>query len=135
MSLAVLSGSLAANASVLGKFAFDFSESSIPSRCVQWLPEFAVRGILFLTMLLVNSWMLSTFVRALASSQSALAATVVNFACNFLVSVLLGVIVLGDPAPASPRWWAGAVLLIAGASFTITAERAKLDYALVEFIK
>ena len=122
MALAVKSGSLAATASVLGKLAFDFSAESLPAKSVQWLPELAVRAGLVVLMLLVNSWMLSSFVKALSTSQSALAATVVNFACNFLVSVILGILVLGDAPPVSPRWWLGALLLIAGATLTISVE-------------
>ena len=125
MSLALLSGSLAAAASVLGKVAFDFSDTSLPAKYVQWSPEVIVRGVLFISMLLVNSLMLSTFVRALAASESALAATVVNFASNFLVSVLLGVVLLGDSPPVSLRWWVGALLIIAGARMTISVEKPK----------
>ena len=127
MALALQSGSLAAMASVLGKLAFDFSDKSIPDVFVQWLPPLVTRGLLVVLMLLVNSWMLSSFVRALSHSKSALAATVVNFACNFLVSVFLGVVLVGDPAPMSPRWWLGASLLIGGATLTIRAEKKRKD--------
>lgn len=127
MALALQSGSLAAVGSVLGKLAFDFSDKSVPEQLVQWLPSLVTRGLLIVSMLLVNSWMLSSFVRALSVSNSALAATVVNFACNFLVSVFLGVFLLGDPAPLSPRWWCGAFLLISGAALTIRAEKKHRD--------
>lgn len=105
--ISALCGSLA---SVCGKLAFDTSRGSLlEQRGFDFLP---VRGVLFILLLLLNSVMLSLFVRVL-QSVSALQASLLAFVCNYLISTAVGIALFGEAI--SLQWLLGAVIMTLGA--------------------
>ena len=124
---AIKSGFLAASASVAGKVTFDFSSISLVSRLAGnfLIDELSVRGLFFLLMLAVNSWMLSSYVFAMEISSSALTPTVVNFATNFIFSVVFSVLFFseGGNSLKNEKWWLGASLIISGVVLILADNR------------
>jgi hypothetical protein len=120
------SGILAACAGVAGKLAF--SEFHIPVEIDQLAMMYAAKKVAMIgTMLALNSLMISRYVRALEKSDSALRVQVVNFATNFLTSVILSLGIFGEgwTQVAKPSWWAGAALMLGGV-FVILGGKHKL---------
>jgi drug/metabolite transporter (DMT)-like permease len=107
---AVISACCGSLASVCGKIAFDSSENSLLVKF--GMSNYAVKGLIFLCVLLFNSIMLSLYVRVL-QAVSALQASLLAFVCNYLVSTVMGIILFGEQL--SPIWIVGAVLMTLGA--------------------
>lgn len=91
-SLAAVAGIALAT---LAKLAFDFSDSSLAHRialtcsdpCLHTFFLWTLRAVLFGLTLFLNAAMLRFFVKSLAVN-GATRATVYNFACNFVLTVL-----------------------------------------------
>ena len=110
LTRAILSASCGSLASVCGKIAFDTSSTSLLATLgFDFLP---IRAFLFVSLILLNSIMLSLFVRVL-QSVSALQASLLAFVCNYLISTAVGVTVFGEAI--SIQWILGAALMTAGA--------------------
>ena len=107
LALALTSASCGSFASVFGKMAFD--TQFLDTLGLDLLP---VRIALFAVVLLLNSVMLSLFVRVL-QSVSALQASLLAFVCNYLISTLVGVVVFGESI--GGLWLLGASLMTLGA--------------------
>lgn len=102
----LLCGAFAALAGASGKAAFS------PWNSTEWLSsEGLYRLLSFLLMLLSNTLMMRSFVTSIKRLGTG-KATVANFTCNYLVSVLFGYFLYGEVA--SARWAVGALLMIAG---------------------
>ena len=115
------SGFLAAAAGVAGKLAFTdlhFEGGGV---------YVVKKTTLIAAMLGLNSVMISRYVRALEKSDSALRVQVVNFATNFLTSVIfsLGFFNEGWTQVQRASWWLGASLMVAGV-FVILAKKEKV---------
>eukprot|EP00386_Alphamonas_edax_P009804 GDKI01032102.1.p2 GENE.GDKI01032102.1~~GDKI01032102.1.p2 ORF type:complete len:179 (+),score=53.41 GDKI01032102.1:79-615(+) len=133
----LVSSSCAAFASCAAKLAFDFSETSLVAIASQKIAEAAppnyygivslyaawpLRGVMVVAMILLNSLMLKYYVDAM-KRWSALQATVLNFALNFLLSALVGNALFGEHLPF--KWWLGASLITCGV-FLISTEKIKV---------
>ena len=97
----LLSGALAALASVAGKLAFNDDLET-------WL-----RIPSFIGLLVLNATMLSFFVKAMRDDGSVISTTV-NMCANVLVTALIGAMFWGEWERMTPRWLAGAVLVLLG---------------------
>jgi hypothetical protein len=109
------SGFLAAAAGVAGKLAF--TEFHIPTVFNEDTAVYlGKKAVLLVSMLGLNSAMISRYVRALEQSDSALRVQVVNFATNFLTSVIISIVVFdeGWDQVTRPTWWLGAGCMVAG---------------------
>ena len=109
------SGFLAAAAGVAGKLTF--SNLHVPEKIDQIAIVYVIGKILLLAAMLgLNSMMISRYVRALETSDSALRVQVVNFATNFLTSVVFSLLVFGEgwTQVKQPSWWLGAAAMVLG---------------------
>jgi len=79
--------------------------------CV-FLIEWSLRIAGLLGLIYFNASMLSTFAKALATSDSTVTATGTNFAFNFFFSGISGLVVFNEPVV--NRWWLGASLMLLG---------------------
>ena len=109
------SGLLAAAAGVAGKLTF--SNLYVPEEFDGVAVGYVIGKILLLaTMVSLNSLMISRYVRALETSDSTLRVQVVNFATNFLSSVVFSLLVFGEgwSQVQQPSWWLGATAMVLG---------------------
>ena len=83
--------------------------------------EWSLRALLILLMLILNSCMLSSYVYALEKSGSALRATVVNFASNFLCSILLSLVWFGEDVEklSKCQWLTGCGMILGGVGLVV----------------
>lgn len=102
---ALLSGTLGAVASCLGKFAMD--PSAFPPDTFGYL----ARAFCFLLMLGCNAGMLGSFLSGMEESGS-VAGTSLSSAANFSVSALLGYVLWGEHF--NLQWWFGFSMVILG---------------------
>ncbi|KAK4303999.1 hypothetical protein Pmani_024032 [Petrolisthes manimaculis] len=128
---AVISGILAALASLCGKYAMASSEAQdlceasllllyneeiitrqnqIDVICGQYLV--LLRLLFFALMVGVNCLMWTTFTKALRFSTTSLEATITNTAANFFFTAILGQVLFGEVV--TSLWWMGTVLIICG---------------------
>ena len=107
---AVLSACCGSLASVCGKVAFDSSDDSLQVQL--GINRYLFSGIVVVVILLLNSVMLSLYLRVL-QAVSALQASLLAFVCNYLVSMMLGVVLFGERI--SLQWIVGAMIMTAGA--------------------
>ncbi len=107
---AVFSATCGSLASVCGKLAFDVSDDNLLA--LYNMDTYVVRVFLAVLILLLNSIMLSFYVRVL-QAVSALQASLLAFVCNYVVSTLFGVFLFGESV--SMQWALGACLMTAGA--------------------
>ncbi|GFQ77457.1 transmembrane protein 42 [Trichonephila clavata] len=131
ITFSLLSGFLAATASLCGKFsmaaekALMFCETfmeNLPSAdnkktsfsvtpvCQNVL--FITRVGFFLAMLLSNALMWTFFTKALRLSATTLEATITNTAANFLFTAVYGQVFFGETV--TFLWWLGTTLIITG---------------------
>lgn len=110
LRLAIVSATCGCLASVCGKLAFDTSENNLLR--TNSIDSYIVRGVLGISIILLNSTMLSFYVRVL-QSVSALQASLLAFVCNYVVSTFFGIVLFGESV--SGQWLLGAVVMIAGA--------------------
>lgn len=126
----LLSGSLAAIASLCGKLAFGKDEAFLLCEFLHnfmWAPEliaiklpnvvcinisFYIRIAFFASMFLVNAVMWTTFVKALRFSATSLEATVTNTAANFFFTAIFGQVFFSENL--TLMWWLGTVLILFG---------------------
>eukprot|EP00049_Salpingoeca_infusionum_P010738 m.185521 g.185521 ORF g.185521 m.185521 type:complete len:133 (-) comp14732_c0_seq4:1039-1437(-) len=118
MSLwAVISGACAALAAAFGKGAFDLDVgTSMPFR--------VVFGCL---MVGCNVLMFTCFAKALATSPSSLQASAINYVVNFIVTALLGFLVLSEPLTWS--FVAGSSLMLLGVALVLSDPAAIVQQA------
>jgi uncharacterized membrane protein len=107
---AVISAMCGSMASVCGKIAFDTSPGNVLER--NNLDHVVLRGILAASILLLNSAMLSLYVKVL-QRVSALQASLLAFVCNYLISTIFGIFLFREAI--SYQWLIGAILMITGA--------------------
>ena len=97
----LLSGTLAALASVAGKFAFDDSQDP------------TLRAISLVALIALNSAMLSFFVKALREDGSVVGTTL-NMCANVSATSLLGFVLFNEAERMTPKWFLGASLVLVG---------------------
>ncbi|XP_050719389.1 transmembrane protein 42-like [Eriocheir sinensis] len=128
---AVVSGLLAALASLCGKYAMASTEAQdlceaallalygeeevstangINTTCDQY--AIVLRAIFFVLMVGVNCVMWTTFTKALRFSSTSLEATITNTAANFFFTAILGQVLFGEIV--TTLWWMGTVLILCG---------------------
>ncbi|KAG0713955.1 Transmembrane protein 42 [Chionoecetes opilio] len=128
---AVVSGLLAATASLCGKYAMAGAESvdlceaallslhgeeevtkanQINTICEQY--AVVLRVLFFVLMVAVNCVMWTTFTKALRFSSTSLEATITNTAANFFFTAILGQVLFGEMV--TVLWWMGTVLILCG---------------------
>ena len=100
----LLSGTLAALASVAGKFAFDDQLDAVQ------------RGVGLLVLLLLNAAMLNLFVKALRLDGSVVGTTL-NMCANVAITSLLGAIFFNEWDKMTIQWFVGAILVLLGVFF------------------
>ncbi|RWS01949.1 uncharacterized protein B4U79_16521 [Dinothrombium tinctorium] len=103
-SLSLLSGTLAATASLCGKLAV--ADLSVQAESVQ------IRPLWLGLMIACNAFMWFVFTKALSASKTALRAVATNAAANFIVSALYGRFVFNEPV--NPYWYLGTVFIVLG---------------------
>ncbi|XP_071532457.1 transmembrane protein 42 isoform X1 [Panulirus ornatus] len=128
---AVMSGLLAAAASLCGKYAMASTEAqdlcetalllfhneeevttanNISTICDQY--TIVLRVLFFALMVGVNCVMWTTFTKSLRFSSTSLEATITNTAANFFFTAILGQVLFGEVVRS--LWWMGTVLIISG---------------------
>lgn len=110
LRLAVISTTCGSLASVCGKLAFDTSDANLLR--AHNADTYFVRGLVGLLILLLNSTMLSFYVRLL-QAVSALQASLLAFVFNYVVTTIFGILLFHETI--SLQWALGAVLMTAGA--------------------
>jgi drug/metabolite transporter (DMT)-like permease len=115
---ALLSGTLGAVASCLGKFAMD--TDAFPKDTMGYLS----RAICFLLMLGCNAGMLGSFLSGMEESGS-VAGTSLSTAANFSVSAFLGYLLWGEQFNVS--WWLGFGMVILGVFILSTKKDLKKE--------
>ncbi|KAG4103596.1 hypothetical protein H8356DRAFT_1420057 [Neocallimastix lanati (nom. inval.)] len=147
----VLSGSLAALASVCAKLAVDSNTNqfyrfvctffvSNPEWCLvddenvfikgdeSWIKfqkTFRIfRLISFVCIFLCNAAMWANFTKALNVSSSSIQVTVINSATNFCLTAILGHLIFSEPL--SLQWWFGASLIVTG-TVLLNTEMQKIE--------
>jgi multidrug transporter EmrE-like cation transporter len=127
ITLALTSGLLAALAGTFGKLAVNGGETAalceqVASVHMNYSSEEAfiicdktslfIRAISFVSMILLNTVMWTTFVKALRYCSTSLEATVTNTAANFFLSAIVGQLLFDESV--SLMWWMGTALIILG---------------------
>ncbi len=107
------SGFLAAAAGAAGKRAF--TDFKLPTTAAD-LGPFAARVGMIGLMIVLNTLMISRYVKALEASESALRVKVINSATNFLCSIVFSVVLFDEAKEqiVKPSWWLGAITMILG---------------------
>jgi len=126
----VLSGLFASLASLSGKFALGgeealwlcevlcgYVENGANQATVNRYPAckdniLYIRAIFFAMMILFNSIMWTTFVKALRYSRTSLEATVTNTAANFFFTAIFSQVLFGEFL--TLVWWVGTLLILFG---------------------
>lgn len=127
MILALLSGFLAAIASLVGKLSMASDDARYVCELAveNWLDKSqieahyfctsiltAVRAAFFLLMIICNAIMWTVFTKALRLSSATLEVTVVNLAANFFCSAIFGQTFFSEKL--SILWYIGSVFIILG---------------------
>ncbi|KFM82192.1 Transmembrane protein 42, partial [Stegodyphus mimosarum] len=132
ITFSLISGFLAATASLCGKFSMAAEETLVfCESLMQKLPGadakktnvftytpvcenvlFVTRVGFFLAMLLSNALMWTLFTKALRICSTTLEATVTNTAANFFFAAIYGQVFFGESL--SFLWWMGTMLIITG---------------------
>ncbi|XP_054707831.1 uncharacterized protein LOC129217539 [Uloborus diversus] len=132
ITYSLMSGFLAASASLCGKFSMAAEQTLILCESVvqklqgmdnnaenvysfapvcQNMIVFTRMGF-FLAMLLSNGVMWTLFTKALRTSSTTLEATVTNTAANFFFTAVYGQVFFGESL--SLLWWSGTMLILSG---------------------
>ena len=111
IATAVASATCGSLASVCGKIAFDTSDLSLLAQI--GIDHFPLRVVVFVFLILLNSVMLSLYVKVL-QLVSALQASLLAFVCNYLISTFVGVLLFGESV--SVKWLLGAAIMTSGAA-------------------
>ena len=104
---AVMSATCGSLASVCGKIAFN---TGLLDK--YGTNNYLARGILVALLVVLNSIMLSLYVKVL-KAVSALQASLLAFVCNYLISTTFGIVIFGEAI--SMQWVLGATMMTAGA--------------------
>ncbi|KAI1297914.1 hypothetical protein HDE_04430 [Halotydeus destructor] len=114
----VLSGIMAATASLFGKLAMD---SDALGHLVPYLVKgdqklghwyTVIRALLLVLMVLTNTVMWTMFTKALVKSRTSLEATVVNTAANFIFTAIFGTLLFDETI--GFLWFLGSIMILIG---------------------
>jgi drug/metabolite transporter (DMT)-like permease len=97
----LLSGALAALASVAGKFAFDDVQDPV------------LRAVSLVSLLLLNAAMLSFFVKALREDGSVVG-TSLNMCANVSATSIIGALLFNEAERMTQKWFMGASFVLVG---------------------
>ncbi|KAJ3076646.1 hypothetical protein HDU98_001656 [Podochytrium sp. JEL0797] len=110
-ALSITSGLLAASATLFAKLLASFSHELRLPFLPSWLqinPKFVLLPLVIAS----NVAMWAVFTRALNSSPSSAAVSVLNSSANMIASAILGYFLFDEHL--SVRWWIGAAFVLAG---------------------
>ncbi|KAI9353813.1 hypothetical protein BDR26DRAFT_849283 [Obelidium mucronatum] len=123
--LSVASGLLAASSTLFAKLLAS-SETHIwflpESSLLHWIHP---KAVLLPLVIASNIGMWAVFTRALNSSSSSVAVTVLNSSSNMIASALLGYFLFDENL--SVRWWIGACFVLAGSALMNNSSINKND--------
>lgn len=125
MTFSLLSGLLAALASLCGKFSMAGGETAYLCEIVSshWLSKISshyfcenvitgIRVIFFALMIACNAVMWTIFTKALRLCTTTLEATVINTASNFFFTAIFGQTLFGEQL--TFLWWLGTLFILLG---------------------
>ena len=116
--LSIMSGVVAASCGLLGKLGLDSNKTDHLG--LDTVPELALRCLLLIMTLVLNSAMITIYTKALSLANVAAEASLLNTASNMLFTAILSYFMFSEQL--SFQWIVGAVLVLIGMTVLLHEE-------------